>query len=97
MRSLLIAALIAAGPATADVIARQGEDSVRLTHNPCTLTQHQAFPTGIPESFLSASAVVDKRMYVACWAMRADGQVVVLYDDGDVGMVPATSFRQDGA
>jgi hypothetical protein len=96
MRKYLAAALLAASPAMADVIARSGEDSVRLTQNPCQITEHQAFPTGIPEEFRAASAVVSKKLYVACWALRMDGQVFLIYDDGDAGLVPVSLFKQDG-
>lgn len=97
MKTLLVAALLAAGPAVADVIARSGEDSVRLTQSPCAIAEHPAFPTGIPEVFRAASAVVSKQMYVACWALRSDGQVFIVYDDGDAGLIPAGMFKQDGA
>ena len=97
MKHVLIAALLAAGPAMADVIARSGEDSVRLTQNPCSITQHQAFPTGIPDVFRAASAVVGKQLYTACWGLRADGVVFVIYEDGDVALIPVNHFKPDGA
>lgn len=96
MKHVLVAAIFAAGPAFADVIARQGEDSVRLTQNPCQIAEHQAFPEGIPEPFRAASAVVSKRLYVACWALRSDGNVFLIFDDNDVGMVPVSLFKADG-
>lgn len=89
MRALLLAAVLAAGPAIAgDLVARQGNDSVRLTEAPCAnelvlgrleASQH--------EDFHAASAVFQGKQFLACW--RAMGNVAFLvYEDGDQGVIP---------
>jgi hypothetical protein len=97
MRSI-IAALVAASfavSANADeqvLIARNGENSVRIMKARCHADVRAAFPH--TEEWSQAVAVVNGQRYIGCWEVR--GPVVVLqYLDGDVGAVPVGMFTQD--
>jgi hypothetical protein len=68
-------------------------DTVRLVHEPCKLTAHGLFPQGIPAGFEAASAVIDGKRFAGCWALLPNGIVLVLFEDGDVGEIPAAAFR----
>jgi hypothetical protein len=97
MRTLLIcAALAAAAPAFAqDLIARQGNDSVRLGDKPCTsdLVLGRLQPQQKQE-YKAATAVVDGQTFQACW--RPLGSAAhLLYEDGDQGLIPMHDLRPD--
>lgn len=85
---LLVAVLLAAGPAVAgDLVARVGNDSVRLTEAPCEnavvlgrleASQH--------EDFHAASAVFQGQQFLACWR-RMGSVAFLMYEDGDQGLI----------
>ena len=91
MRAFIFAALVATS-AQADMIARHGGDSVRLTGEACP--ESIALPDGADRrAFRKAVAVVGGERYTACHALRVDGLVVLIYQDGDAGLIPAAQFR----
>jgi hypothetical protein len=91
---ILIAAFLC-GPALADeMVARNGKDSVSLQQAACPAAVLAHIPPTSRDRFQAASAVVDDRSYVACWALRPDGLVILVYEDGDGGLIPATDFRR---
>lgn len=75
----------------ADQVAHQGEDWVRITDKPCVNEQVVArLPT--PEDYLAAHAFFEGKHFEACW--RPMGQAaLVIYEDGDQGLVPAGEFK----
>ena len=84
--ALLCAAALAAAPAMAqDLVARQGNDTVRLATRPAPACR--CWPACSPEiqsEFKAALAVVEGRTFEACW--RPAGNVAhLLYEDGDQG------------
>lgn len=91
MRAIILAALVAT-TAQADMIARHGADSVRLMRDACP--ESVALP---PEAdrraFRKALAVVGGQEYAGCFAVRNDGLVVLIYQDGDAGLLPVVQFR----
>ena len=97
MRSVLLcAAVLAATPALAqDLVARQGNDSVRLADGPCTSQQVLArLQPRMHSQFKAALAVVEGRTFEACW--RVAGNVAhLLYEDGDQGIVPMADLKPD--
>ena len=93
--ALLCAAALAAAPVLADeLVASNGDDSVRLTDQPCSNEQVlQQLTPRIREMMKDASAVVGGQQFRACWVV--DGQSAhLLYEDGDQGLIPLTDFRQ---
>lgn len=96
MRSLILAACIAASPAVAaDFVARQGQDVIRLTDEPCPVSVIRHIPEGHRGHFRKAHASVNGKNYLACFAARSDGMVALVYEDGDQGLIPIQLFKED--
>jgi len=90
-----IAAFAAAPTFAQDLIARQGDDSVRLSEAACSsqlvLGRLEA---GQHEEFHAATAVFQGQNFVACW--RAMGNVAFLmYEDGDQGVIPLQELKPE--
>lgn len=93
MKQLLTLVLAGAlcGPALAeDMVAKSGSDYIRLTEAPCL---GEYVPEADRGSFRAAYAQVDGESFKACWSMRAGGQVIIAYEDGDWGLVPSHEFK----
>ena len=94
--AVAVAAAFAAAPTFAqDLVARQGNDSVRLSEAACAsklvLGRLEA---GQHEEFHAATAVFQGQNFVACW--RAMGNVAFLmYEDGDQGVIPLQELKPD--
>jgi hypothetical protein len=97
MRTLILAALLAAGPALAGdhLVARQGADVARLTQQPCPAAVLEQIPQHVREQFRLALMTVDGRSYDACWALRVDRIVQVVYHDGEGGLIPMDHFKRE--
>ena len=94
MRLLLLCAALAATPTFAgELVARQGNDMIRLADAACT-TQSvlSRLAPGMRGQFKAASAVVDGRTFAACWRMLPAGAHVI-YEDGDQGLVPLSDLK----
>jgi len=97
MRSILIAAAIAAaGSAIAETrVARTGDDHVKLMEAPCPYASVLRF---IPEDkralFSKADTRVNGERFFACWIVL-DDQIGLIYEDGDRGLIPVSSFNLD--
>lgn len=82
-------AAAAAAPAFAEeLVARQGNDSVRLTDAACEseLVLARVEP-GSAEEYRAATAEFQGQNFVACW--RNMGNVAhLVYEDGDQGIIP---------
>lgn len=97
MRTLLIcAALAAAAPAFAqDLVARQGNDSVRLADTPCTSERVLGrLQPQQKEEYRQASATVDGQNFQACWRPMG-GAAHLMYEDGDQGLIPIQDLKPD--
>ena len=94
---LLVAAVMAAGPAIAgsDMVFKAGNDMLRLSDSPCVHagTLAQIVPEW-REKFKKAQAVVGGKQFYACWIADKDG-VFVLFEDGDTSRLPTTVFKPD--
>lgn len=92
---LCAAAALAAAPALADeLVASNGQDSVRLSDKPCSSQEvlKQLTPR-FRDQMKDASAVVDGQSFRACWIV--DGESAhLLYEDGDQGLIPLADFKQ---
>jgi hypothetical protein len=92
--ALLVAAALAAAPAFADeVVASNGNDSVRLSDSPCTSQQVLSLlDPSLRPALRDASAVVQGRSFKACWVVHGDA-AHLLYEDGDQGLIPLADFK----
>jgi|SRR3954463_7861959 len=89
-------ATFAAVPCMAqDLIARQGDDSVRLSEESCKseLVLSRLEP-GMGEHFHAASAVFQGQRFNACWRMMGNAAYLI-YEDGDQGVIPATELKAE--
>ena len=93
--ALLCAAMLAASPVMADeLVASNGQDSVRLTDKPCSNEQVlQQLTPRARDMMKDANATVGGQQFRACWVV--DGESAhLLYEDGDQGLIPLTDFKQ---
>lgn len=83
----LLASIVALS-ATADMVANNGKDSVRLSDKPCA---HQSVLTQVPAEYHSVmrhgSSVIGGVPYELCWIPTPQGAGLI-FSDGDRGMVP---------
>jgi hypothetical protein len=89
-------ATFAAAPAFAqELVARQGDDSVRLSDAACKseLVLGRIEPGSAPQ-YRAASAVFQGQRFQACWRMVGNAAHLV-YEDGDQGIIPAQELKPD--
>ena len=89
-------ATLAAAPAFAeDLIARQGNDSVRLSDTECRseLVLKRLEPA-VAREFRAASAEFQGQRYQACWRMMGNAAYLV-YEDGDQGVIPVQELKPE--
>lgn len=97
MRVLAIAAIAAcfgASVQAASLVAKNGNDSVRLTQAACAPEVTKLLPKELHDELKAAHAMVGGKTYRACWLLR-DGWVFLQYEDGDGGRIPALDFKVD--
>jgi hypothetical protein len=95
MKALALALAVLCAPALAqDAVAHRGDDSVRITEAPCPTQVLKLLPEGTRGYFRAAFAIVDGKSFAGCWAARSDGMVVLMYPDGDMGVLPLSDFEQ---
>ena len=99
MKAVAVAAALAAfvaAPAFAEqLVARQGNDSVRLSDAACKseLVLARLEPRS-HEQYRSASAHFQGQNFVACWRMM--GNVAhLIYEDGDQGIIPMQELKPE--
>jgi hypothetical protein len=99
MKAVLFCAALATfsvAPAFAqNLVARQGDDSVRLSEEACKseLVLSRLEP-GMAEEFHAASAVFQGQRFQACWRMMGNAAYLV-YEDGDQGIIPADELKPE--
>jgi hypothetical protein len=100
MKAVVFCAALAAACAVApsfaqDLIARQGDDSVRLSEDSCKsqLVLSRIEP-GTVEEFHAASAVFQGQRFQACWRMMGNAAYLI-YEDGDQGIIPASELKPE--
>lgn len=89
------ALLMHSGPVLAgDLVARQGDDSVRLTDQPCPIVGVivERVPAGARGFLRLARAHFQGQDFTACW-LQGDGLVFLLYEDGDQGVIPMDDLK----
>jgi hypothetical protein len=99
MRLLIVAAILAASPAFASdsMIARNGQNWLRLYDKPCSSEDVRALLRDKwKDKFRAAHSQANGQEFEACW-LEKDGQVFVLFEDGDRLVLPRDAFKPDGA
>lgn len=96
MRSVVIAAILVAGPALADSEFRQGADFVRVTARPCEGAVAALIQAAgeSPLDYRAASAQVAGKPYAACWKPVFPQRVIYIrYEDADEGLIPFDALK----
>lgn len=94
-RFLLFVALLLALPAfAADMIYREGANSVRLKTSACSqkVVLDMLAPP-VQAQWFDAEATVNGKNFIACWRPMGDAVIHLLYEDGDQGLIPRSNFR----
>lgn len=99
MRALIVAALVAAGPALADeMVFKSGSTVVRLQDKPCASQRVQMLVKTQDADMLknmgAGYVVFQGREIPMCWTLRGDA-VLVVDEDGDAGLIPVAEFKRD--
>lgn len=90
---LLVAVLLPAGAA---LQATAGSDSVTLRSVPCISTKVLShIPAEFHKEFQKADAYINGKSIEACWLLGND-LVGVMFEDGEVGMIPTSVFKEMG-
>ena len=93
---LVLCAALAVTPVFAEeLVARNGNDSVRLGEAPCTseLVLSRLQPQ-MQSQYKAASAVVEGQSFAACW--RVVGNAAhLMYEDGDQGIIPLAELKPE--
>ena len=92
--ALLCAAALVAAPVMADeLVANNGNDSVRISNGPCTNEQVLSrLNPQLRAELRDATAVVEGKMFKACWTVNGRA-AHLLYEDGDQGLIPLSDFK----
>lgn len=98
IKTAVVCAAVAAFAAPSfaqEMIARQGDDSVRLSDNACrSELVLQRLDPAAAEEYKAASAVFQGQRFTACW--RIMGNVAhLVYEDGDQGIIPVHELKPD--
>lgn len=97
MRPILAILLLLAAPVFAqDLVARQGNDSVRLTATPCESAEVLAIidkkEAAYKDDFRRALAQFQGQTFEACWHPFGGGAHLI-YADGDEGQIPMDALK----
>lgn len=90
-----VATLVAAPAFAQELVARQGDDSVRLSDSACTSEQVlRRIEPGTADEYKSASAMFQGQRFNACWRMMGNVAHLV-YEDGDQGIIPVHELKPE--
>ena len=96
MRHLLIAAALAAGPAMADLVTKQGSDEIRLAPTPCVHAGTLAhIDPQYRARFKKMDATIGGQRWYGCW-IEVEGWALLIYEDGDHGRLAMSAFKESG-
>ncbi len=92
---ILLALSMAWGGATAELVATNGANWLRLQDSACTnegiLSQVK---NEYRDQFKAARALSNGKLFAACWA-AFEGQAFVIFEDSDRGIYPLSAFKDN--
>lgn len=93
LATLALLAVILTPAWSAEKVAHNGRDEVRVTDAPCVNAGILSMiPKPEQEFFHAGSATLGGKRFEACWA-PIEGAVYLRYEDGDEGIVGAEQFK----
>ena len=73
--------------------SEDGKAVLHLLRGPCTAPEVLVHvPAQFHAQLQRGESTFDGQPFKACWLARADGYVIVVYEDGGVGQIPITAF-----
>lgn len=96
MRACVLAISLIASTAFAsqEMVARQGNDEVRIYDKKCeTASVLRHIPEANRAQFRKAMATIGGKRWYACYVIMQGGAYLV-YEDGDQGFVPGGDFKE---
>lgn len=96
MRKLLAAALLCASPAfSQQMIAKSGDNAVRIMDKPCVVASVlMHIPASERPAFRKAEAKIEGQRYFACWRLVGD-KIHLVYEDSDQGLIHVSEFKEE--
>lgn len=97
MRHCLLAAALLCAPAFAQtqMIAKNGDNSVRIIDKPCVVASVlMHIPASERPAFRKAEAKIDGQRYFACWRLVGD-KIHLVYEDSDQGLIHVSEFKEE--
>ena len=93
---LVLAAFAAVSASAAEMVAKNGDDVIRLQDRPCVHagTLAQIKPEW-REHFRMARALLDGHDWFACWLVTPQGTIAIVFEDGDTTDLPMGVFKLD--
>jgi hypothetical protein len=94
--AVFVTALLLSLSANADLKATRGEDYVLLHDTPCSGAALEAVRAKNPPpeyKFFNASALIENQPFKACYTIAGE-TVGVIFEDGDVAMIPVKAFKE---
>lgn len=98
MKKILLGLLLAASAITGFTApqASNGRDTVILREKECSSTETLShIPAEYKKYFFDAEVFLKGTQYKACWTLQGEN-VLLVYPDGDQGMLPVTLFKEAG-
>jgi hypothetical protein len=96
MKKLLLAALLVAAPAMADLVASSGANELRLLNADCTNPAILAeLKPEFHPLFKKAQATIGGKVIPACWIDTMEGAYFVKFEGG-AGLYPIEAFSEAG-
>jgi hypothetical protein len=95
MRALIVAALLAAGPASADLVYKGDGANIRLMDTPCNDRVKRLILAEWQDRFKAGLAIINGRALRVCWVEDSPGSLVLIDEDGDGGRLPKEAFKDE--
>jgi hypothetical protein len=93
----LILLLVAAPVLAEDLVYRNGTLTIRISDSPCTSEVLGTAIKGMDAvgPVKAAQVMIRQQRLAACWALDADGDVLLVDQQGDGGFMPREWFKRD--
>jgi hypothetical protein len=94
MRAIAFTLLLIAFPVFgAELIARDGDNEVRLFDSPCVHAETLGrLPPPMREKYSKATGRFQGQMFYGCWRLQGNAAVVI-WEDGDQGLIPVADLK----
>ncbi len=93
-RIIVFLLLLFALPAWAEeLMSTNGVDTAWIADGPCDASVLKHIPQGDRGYYRAARAQADGKQWIACWVLRPDQVVLIVYTDGTLGLIHSNHFK----